>query len=103
MKCKAKYIGAQERFGVTPGRVHEVDIFTINSEHGTPYMWVSVTGYPAFMMPYVDMIALLTEWQFSDAFYGNEIRMTQEELAERWIEIYEPDSERNDHAAERVS
>ena len=103
MRCKAKYIGAQKRFGVLPGRVHEIDLFTINSEHGTPYLWVRVSGYPQYMMPYVDMIALLSEWQFSDAFYGDEIRLSQEDVTERWMEIYEPDCERNDHAAVPVN
>ena len=46
---KAKYIGMTPMFGVQPGEIREIDVYTINSEHGTPYLWVRTVDTEEFM------------------------------------------------------
>ena len=39
MRCMAKYNGV-DLFGVKGGTIQDIEIYTIQSEHGTPYLWV---------------------------------------------------------------
>ena len=88
MRCKAKYIGTP-RFGVERGQTREIEVCTISSEYGTPYLWVR-TGQE-YMMPYVSILALLSDWQFIYVHDLDADALSQEELTDRWLEIYMPD------------
>lgn len=80
-------------FGVTPGEIREIDIFTINSEHGTPYLWVRTVDTHEYMMPYVSVLAMLSEWRFSERMDRDDGHIGQEELVERWMDVYVPTEE----------
>lgn len=99
MRCMAKYNGV-DLFGVKGGTIQDIEIYTIQSEHGTPYLWVRANAHPEYMMPYVDMVALLHEWEFRAEYRESGITapwenesVSQEELIDRWLEIYTPSGE----------
>lgn len=90
---KAKYIGMTPMFGVQPGEIREIDVYTINSEHGTPYLWVRTVDTEEFMMPYVSVLAMLGDWRFSERLDKETCEVAQEELLERWLDVYVPTAE----------
>lgn len=90
---KAKYIGMAPMFGVQPGEIREIDVFTINSEHGTPYIWVKTKDADEYMMPYVSVLAMLSDWRFSERLDSQTSNIKQEELVDRWLDVYVPSEE----------
>ena len=91
MRCKAMYTGPEDRFGAKCRSIYEIDVFTINSDHGTPYLWVRIPDCPEYMMPYVNILALMDDWWFSTTFDESELHPRQDELVRRWLDIYTPE------------
>lgn len=74
--------------GVTRDHTYTLEMNTVKSDHGSPYLWVRIEELPDFLMPYENMRALLAEWDFaaddSPAYVG------QIHLTETWLDIYTP-------------
>lgn len=92
MTNKAKYCGAHPVFGVSRNHTYTIDLRTVSSEHGTPYLWVKVQEHPDYLMPYESIGALLAEWDFTPASmdHGREMLLDHLKLVEQWLEIYVP-------------
>lgn len=75
--------------GVDRGQALEIEVFTIYSKHGEPYMWVRAGN--EYMMPYTSMPALFRDWEFTYQRDPWSDALEQETLTERWMEVYMPD------------
>lgn len=92
MTSKATYRGHYPVFGVSRNHTYTIDIQTVGSEYGSPYLWVRVHEHPDYLMPYESVGALLAEWDFAllDHDNGKAMLVKHVELTERWLEIYVP-------------
>ncbi len=93
MTSKATYRGPYPVFGVRRDHTYTVDLRTIGSEHGTPYLWVRVQECPDYLMPYESIASLLAEWNLlpKDAAEEQALVRDHVRLTEQWLEIYVPD------------
>ena len=92
MTSKARYRGVRPVFGVSYDHTYTIDLRTVHSEHGDPYIWVGVQEHPDYLMPYESMAALLAEWDFYSASEESGVTMLEEhtKLVDRWLDIYAP-------------
>lgn len=95
MESKAKYRGIQPAFGVSRNHTYTLELSTVKTEHGTPYLWVRIAEIPEYLMPYESMIALISEWDFSPEAADDRTPMIDHmDLVDHWMEIYVPNAER---------
>ena len=95
MESKAKYRGICPVFGVSRNHTYTLELSTVKTEHGTPYLWVRIAEIPEYLMPYESMIALISEWDFAVATGDKDTPMLEHlDLVDRWMDIYVPQAER---------
>lgn len=95
MKSVAKYRGVHPAFGVSRNSTYTLEMTTVKSEHGAPYLWVRIAELPEYLMPYESMMALLYEWDFTVSADRDETPLLDQlDLMERWMEIYVPNEQK---------
>ena len=95
MESVAKYRGAYPVMGVKRDDTYTLDMSTIRTAGGTPYMWVRIKELPDYLMPYESMLALLGEWDFSVGEGKKDTPMLDHlDLIDHWLEVYMPDCDR---------
>lgn len=89
MRFKAEYIAGREKLGVCPGEVHDIELNTYNTAHGSPYLWVQVVdGKSDYLMPFGSLLAFTDQWKIQVS--GYEVS-DQHALEDAWLEMYVPD------------
>ena len=89
MRFKAEYMAGYEKLGVRPGEVHEIELNTYNTAHGSPYLWVQVVDSKSdYLMPFGSLIAFSDQWHIIPN--GYEVS-DQHALEDAWLEMYVPD------------
>ena len=87
MRCKANYRGIRPVFGVEKNHTYTLEI-TTRECLGTQFMWVRVQELPEYMIPYENIVALLTEWDF--LLGDDQVYLRHLDLVDRWLDVYTP-------------
>ena len=88
MKCSAVYMG-RPMLGAETGRTYTVEIGSGACDVTPRYLWVRLPEVPEYLIPYENMLCLMTDWRFIGG--EDEAYARHREIVDAWLDIYKPE------------